>query len=80
MNEWVLYLSIYLFLYLFIRYLFIFFSHLFSLSCFTFSHNLFYISYYVSISLSHYVPNLLLPVLQYYLFNIYAFTLYNPVI
>ena len=72
-------LFIFSFIYLFI-YLFIFLSHLFSLlfltsilpiyHFFPLCRNLFYIIYYSSILLSHYVYTLLLLMLQYYLFNI----------
>ena len=76
-----IYFIIYLFIYLFSTYLFFFLFYLafcfqllfclFTLS-FTSSHGLFYIIYYASFSLSRYVPNLLLLVLQYhYLISTY---------
>ena len=76
-----IYLFICLFIYLFSTYLFFFLFYLafcfqllfclFTLS-FTSSHGLFYIIYYASFSLSRYVPNLLLLVLQYhYLISTY---------
>ena len=83
-----IYFFIYSFIYLFIYLLIHFLSHLFSLLFLTFllpiyhflsslSRNLVDTVYYESISLSHYVPNLLLLMLQYHcLFNIYIFILH----
>ena len=66
-----------LFTYLFFSDLFLilFFQFFFYLFTFTFSYNKLDIICYVSILLSHYVPNLLFLILQsHYLFDIYLFT------
>ena len=78
---------IYLFIYLFVCLFFALiqpFVLTFILPIYHFLHlfcNMFYIIYYVSISLVHYVPNLLLLMLQcHYIYSICVFTSYKLII